>query len=85
MITLKPEKVKNPINAKVGKVQTTYPGGAAKMTIFLSAGQSVYQADLTPALLRDLARLFETNVMAEWAGREVVIYAEGGDLRAGQP
>lgn len=65
----------NPITGKIGKVDKDvfYLTGRAKQ---------VYQVPLTPQLLADMFTLAGSPAFAALQGLDVVVYSDGGALRA---
>jgi hypothetical protein len=82
MIKLHPDKLRVPIRARVGKINTFYLYGDKPIVYFTGIRYEWCQCELTQALIDDFCAIFGSENVNKWTGREIEIYARNGEIRA---
>jgi len=76
------DKLKVPIRAKVGKINSFYLYQPNPIIYFTGIRFEWCQCELTEILINDLSRIFETTEMKEWNGKEIEVFSRDGQVRA---
>jgi hypothetical protein len=82
MLMITAEKLKVPIRARVGKVNTFYLFHEKPIIYFTGLRYDWCQCELTQGLIDDFIAIFGSEDMEDWAGKEVEIYVRDGKIRA---